>query len=264
MSTNRTDVGTAVDIIRLMLDQAGRTQHVNEELEPNIVSMDNKVYLAFPDIVSIIGCWLETDTTFSNNLASGGSFDSKEGVLTLGQSVASGTPVLVTYVRRNGITDDTIEQIYEMSKTTLKLKMMYDFDFDDTTSQINVMAKHTAIILSTYWCLLTLNSGNALQSGYNYRVMDFEVQTKLFGEGMSTEGLLEKFKERSDYMIDSLGYHIGKFAQGVPRGYTKTSYKNKSPSSFSSVLKETYGNNWGRVLTYEEQRLLFGVSADQC
>ena len=49
-----------------------------------------------------------------------------------------------------------------------------------------------------------MNMSNAIQSGFNYRIAEFEIQTKLWGEGMIAETLLKSYWDRAMQMTKAL------------------------------------------------------------
>ena len=91
-----------VDTIRALLGEIGREQYINEE-EVNIVGSNNKVYLQFQDVEDVVGVWLSSDIEKTGtNYWTGGSLDSRKGIVTLGTSLAPNTEVVVVYIRKNG------------------------------------------------------------------------------------------------------------------------------------------------------------------
>ena len=69
--------------------------------------------------------------------------------------------------------------------------------------------------MSAYRCLLNLNSGNVIQSGFSYGSFQYEIQTKLWGEGMSTGELLREMKADLEDMIEVLSLNSGDLAYGA-------------------------------------------------
>ena len=49
-----------------------------------------------------------------------------------------------------------------------------------------------------------LNMGNIIQSGFNYALGEIRIETKLWGEGMSTESLLMRLETKINGLLDML------------------------------------------------------------
>ena len=102
--------------------------------------------------------------------------------------------------------------------------MFYEYNFDDPQDDLDRFAKKVAHRLSVFHCMLILNSGNIIQSGYNFRLVDFEIQTKLWGEGMISQTLFETEKAKLDQMLITLAQKTGEVKSlrlnGMENGYS--------------------------------------------
>jgi len=200
-----------VDAIRALLGEIGRTQHTVEFNEFQTTIGTDTVYVDYQDIAEVSGIWLVTDTDKSGtNYYTNGSYDGKFGKITLGTSAPSAdTEIIASYVRRIGLIDTEIAQHFTAAQAYVLVHIWDEFDFSDTLQNYNVLGRETVYSLSSYWCLLALNMGNALQTGFNYRVEEFEIQTKLWGEGMIAEALLATYWDKAIQMLHALSYNVG-------------------------------------------------------
>ena len=203
-----------VDCVRKLMTQAGREAIVvrDDDIVPVFSSgSDFRVYTDFQDIMDIQHIRLTTDIDHSGiNFVSGAVIYPKEGRIDLLDvdvpiSLPAGTDeVLITYATRDGLDDDSIQLNIDMAKSYLQTELWRTtLDFSGSTTY-ETMAKWTMCAVASYWSILAMNSSNAIQSGFNYRIAEFEIQTKLWGEGMIAETLLNKYWERATKMINAL------------------------------------------------------------
>jgi len=241
ISDDDSDVG----IVRKLMAQAGRQTivvHENEivykflEDEGN----DEVLYTAFNDVMNIQGIWLDTDINHSGtNYYSGSTIYPNEGKIVLTQALPVGQEeMLITYASRDGLSDDTIQANIEMAKQYLTVELWRaTLDFSGASNLSN-MAKWSMFSLTTFYCLLSANTGNAIQAGFNYRFEDFEIQTKLWGEGMIAETLLNKYEQRSKDMVDALKLYT-EYPEApiyvVNRTNSMTPY-NQNPHIFDTMV----------------------------
>jgi len=192
--------------VRKLLTQAGRQN--TSVREDDIIPVFNQLtlYADFSDIVDVGGVWLVDDLTHSGtNYASGAVVYPKKGTIILGTAIpATERDVLITYAQRDGLADDEIQIGIDMAKDYIQADLWETtLDYSGSTTYES-MARHVMLQIASYYSLLSMNNSNAIQSGYNYRIAEFEIQTKLWGEGMIAETLLNKYWERSMKMLNAL------------------------------------------------------------
>jgi len=193
--------------IRLILDEAGelRRQVIKDELV-NPATL-YKLYLPRTRILDVAGVYILTDDTHAGtNHYEGGGFSKSTGEVWLGTALTVlNQMVRVDYVWESGINDDTIlhhlnsARIFTMTYTGL------EFEYGkSTTTQIKgaeAMSMSGAILA----CILSVNGANVAQMGYNFRLDEFEIQTKLWGEGMIAEALFNMYIREYDKWRTALG-----------------------------------------------------------
>ena len=192
--------------VRKLLTQAGR-QNISVR-DDDIVPIFHRqtIYADFSDLVDVDGVWLVEDHTHSGtNYVSGATVYPKKGVIELAGSVPDGErEVLITYATRDGLEDDEIQISIDMAKDFIQADLWETTLDYSGSSTYESMARHVMLQIGSYYALLSMNNSNAIQSGYNYRIAEFEIQTKLWGEGMIAETLLNKYWERSMKMLNAL------------------------------------------------------------
>lgn len=232
-----------VNCVRKLLVQAGRESiKVREDdILPVFVSGSSfHLYTDFQDIMDVQHIRLVDDLDHTgNNYLEGSTIFDKEGRINIGQTLPDGTEeILITYATRDGLSDEVIQMNIDMAKIYLQTELWRQTMNYSGSSTFEVMAKWTMCSIATYWSILAINSSNAIQSGYNYRIAEFEIQTKLWGEGMIAETLLNKYWERSMSMVKALKlYESNPDAPiyVVNRGNTRVPY-NKDPSVFNTMV----------------------------
>ncbi len=192
--------------VRKLLTQAGR-QNVSVR-DDDIVPVFNQLtlYADFSDIVDVAGVWLADDVNHTGtNFASGAIVFPKKGTILLSQAIPlTERDVLITYAQRDGLSDDEIQISIDMAKDFIQADLWESTLDYSGSSTYEGMARHVMLQIGSYYSLLAMNNSNAIQSGYNYRIAEFEIQTKLWGEGMIAETLLNKYWERSMKMLNAL------------------------------------------------------------
>lgn len=233
---DQSDVG----YVRNLLTQAGR-QHVKVR-DDDIVPVFNQLtlYADFSDIIDVAGVWLPDDIGHAGtNYVSGAVVYPKKGTIVLSQAIPSEhRDVLITYATRDGLSDEEIQFNIDISKDYVQMELWETTLDYSGSSTYEGMARLCMLTISSYFSLLAMNNSNAIQSGYNYRIAEFEIQTKLWGEGMIAETLLNKYWERSQKMLNAL-----KFFQSKPdapiyvidRSQSMTKY-NGDPSIFRTMM----------------------------
>ncbi len=240
MSITIIDDQTDVGFVRRLLTQAGR--EVIRVRDDDMVSVFNQltIYSDFSDTINVAGVWLPDDLDHSGtNYASGATVYPKKGTIILSQAIPLNIPqVLITYATRDGLADEDIQMQIDISKDYIQMELWQtELDYSGS-STYEGMARHTMLTIASYFSLLAMNNSNAIQSGYNYRIAEFEVQTKLWGEGMIAETLLLKYWERSQKMMNALKLFQDK--PNVPmyvvnRSNSMTKY-NGDPSVFNTMM----------------------------
>jgi len=262
MSFTLVEDTTDVGFVRNMLVQAGR-------FATNI--RDNDLYYVFQgvtgaiiytdhqDLIDVAGIWAGDDITNSGtNYLSGASIYPTQGKIELSQPLASGTKeVLVTYAATQGLSDTQIQINLDTAKNFMIGELWADsLNFaSGSSSTYDNMVRYTMLTVASYFSLLAINNSNAIQSGFNYRLGDFEIQTKLWGEGMIAETLLNKYWERSQKMLNALKLYQSKPDVGVyviNRKNTKLPY-NKDPMIFNNP-----NISFGQSTIYDSQHR-FGI-----
>lgn len=195
-----------VGYVRNLLSQAGR-ENISV-MDDDIVPVFNQLtlYTDFSDIFDVAGVWLPDDLDHSGtNYASGATIYPKKGTVVLGQAVpTSYKDVLITYASRDGLRDTEIQFNINIAKDYVQMELWETILDYSGSSVYEGMCKSVMLTISAYFALLAMNNSNAIQSGYNYRIAEFEIQTKLWGEGMIAETLLNKYWERSARMMNAL------------------------------------------------------------
>lgn len=233
---DQSDVG----YVRRLLTQAGR-QHIKVR-DDDIVPVFNQLtlYADFSDTIDVAGVWLPDDIDHSGtNYASGATVYPKAGTIVLSQAIPlTYKDVLITYATRDGLADDEIQFNIDIAKDYVQMELWETTLDYSGSSTYEGMARSTMLTISAYFSLLAMNNSNAIQSGYNYRIAEFEIQTKLWGEGMIAETLLNKYWERSARMMNALKLYQSK--PDVPiyvvdRSQSMTKY-NGDPTIFNNVM----------------------------
>ncbi len=199
--------GTDIDFVRVLLGQAGRLHHVIEKNEPQIAIATNKIYTNFKDLTDVVGLWSGSDFNHSGtSLMVSGTYNSKKGEVYThsGTTLELGGDYVITYAHGDGLSDREIQRALDDSLQQVYLFLFQpDVEFDTSTVK-GAMAYSLKINIATLNAIGILNMGNIIQSGFNYALGEIRIETKLWGEGMSTESLLLRLEMKINGMLDML------------------------------------------------------------
>ena len=205
--------GSDIDYVRIVLGQAGRLSHIIESNEPQIAISTRKLYTNFKDLTDVVGIWSGTDYNHSGtNLSLSGTFDSKAGqILThSGTTLDLGSDYLVSYVHGDGLNNRDVQRCLDDADAQMQL-MLYTREAVnyDTDTTIGNIAYATKINIAALHGLGIMNTGNIIQSGFNYALGEVRIETKLWGEGMSAEVLLRQVENKVNGLLNwlKLFYH---------------------------------------------------------
>jgi hypothetical protein len=215
MSFPPTQQSTTSDVeqVRIILGNVGKQNIQLIEDDECLAVGTNTLYLNFNDILNIIGVWSGSDYDHSNPITFTGSFHRKKGVLlTSNTPFIHGNTYLVNYYISSGLQDEDITRALIDAENDIRLNLWIKPSETINLNSADVVGSLTLSLklnIAAKLSLQTMNMGNIIQSGYNYRFQDASVETKLFGEGMGTEVLLEELKTRIDnlYEMLKLYYH---------------------------------------------------------
>lgn len=196
-----------VDLIRKQLDDAGELRVMTVQDEMIYPASLNTVYVSRPRIQSVIGVWIFTDDGHTGtNYYTGGGFDASTGKIWLGTPLVSTAAfVRVSYTWESGIDYETIQWHLDSSKTWVVEYTGVAFTYGNASNNTEKTAENCAIAAAILGAILTINGANVAQLGYNFRLHEFEVQTKLWGEGMIAEALFGVYIKRIDWYLYTLG-----------------------------------------------------------
>lgn len=196
-----------VTLMRKLLGEAGEEAVLTVSNELRIPSSLTTVYASRRRLRSVEGVWLITDEDHTGtNYFTGGGFDADSGRIWLGTALATTNAyVYVSYTWESGINDDTIHhhlwsgRVYTVNFTGI------DFDYGDAVGNRQQGAEAMSVAVAMIGCILTINGANVAQMGYNFRIDEFEIQTKLWGEGMIAEALFNLYLKEVEKWIMALG-----------------------------------------------------------
>lgn len=196
-----------VSMLRKRLDEAGelRVQTVPDELV--YPATLNKLFVTRTRIKGVIGVWAFTDTDHTEtNYYTGGGFNSSTGEIWLGTEVALTNQYLrVSYLWESGVDDDSIEWHLDESRNWVIQYTGVEFTYGNTVAPIEKSAESMALAAAVLGCILTVNGANVAQLGYNFRLHEFEIQTKLWGEGMIAEALFGVYIQQINWWLSAIG-----------------------------------------------------------
>lgn len=201
---------SVVSVIRNMLDEAGELgirQMKDEIVSPTTTNM---VYAPRTRIKDVQGVFLLTDTTHSMvNYYTGGSFNELNGQIILGSLLPNAiTDIRVDYTWESGINESTIYQHVENARKWANMITGESFEYGATTTNEEYATEQLAIAVSIVACVLTINGANVAQYGYNFKIQEFEIQTKLWGEGMIAQALFAEYRALIDRQLQAIGIDI--------------------------------------------------------
>ena len=198
---------TMVSEIRGMLDEAGelRRQPVKDALV--YPSTTTKVYLPRTRILSVEGVYLLADDDHSGiNYYGTGGFDKNTGVVWLSTPLpTANNMVRVDYTWESGINNDVITRHLTSSRMFTVMYTGISFTYGNAVSDLQHGAEAMSVSGAIIACILTANGANVAQMGYNFRLDEFEIQTKLWGEGMIAEALFNVYIHEYDKWRQALG-----------------------------------------------------------
>jgi hypothetical protein len=196
--------GTVIDHVRLTLGNIGRVYRTIERDEPQVAITTAKLYTDFHDISDVVGIW-DNYSHSGTNYALSGTFNSKEGEIATGTAMTMGNEYYITYVHQEGLTDRTITQELSYADTDLQMFLytLEDLNLDTTTAK-GLVAYNTKIGLAALRCVDVLNNANIVQAGFNYAIGEVRIETKLWGEGMSAEVLINRIERRINQSLSML------------------------------------------------------------
>jgi len=211
------------------------------------------VYTDHQDLIDVAGIWEGNDITNSGtNYISGATIYPAQGKIELLQTLPSDVKeVLVTYAATQGLSDVQIQINLDIAQNFMIGELYADsLNFaSGSTSTYDNMVRYCMLTIASYFSLLAINNSNAIQSGFNYRLGDFEIQTKLWGEGMIAETLLNKYWERSQKMLDALKLYqskpnapvfvINRTKSRIPYNKDPMIFNNPNLSFGSSTIYDT-------------------------
>lgn len=196
-----------VDDIRDVLGDGGelRVNAVNDEL---VAPSDlTTIYLPRRRITKVGGVWLDTDADHAlTNYYTGGGFDANSGKIWLGTPLPTTSRyVRVDYTWESGINDDAIwMHLYGARNFTINWTGI-DFTYGNCTTNRDRGAESMSIAGTMLASILTMNGANVAQLGYNFRLDEFEIQSKLWGEGMIAQALFKMYNDEYIKWKQALG-----------------------------------------------------------
>lgn len=198
---------TFVNLIRKLLDEAGELRVMAIQDEMIYPSSLSTLHVSRPRINSVIGVYLFNDEGHTGtNYYTGGGFDESTGRIWFGTPLVSMADyVRVGYTWEAGIDDETIQWHLDSSKTWVINYTGIEFAYGDASTNLQKGAEAMAIAAAILGAVLTVNGANVAQLGYNFRLHEFEIQTKLWGEGMIAEALFGVYVQRVQWWLNALG-----------------------------------------------------------
>ena len=207
-------------VIRHLLDEGAELgiRQIRDEVVPPTDLFT--VHTFHRRITAVQGVWLATDLDHSGtNYYGDGGFDEKRGKITLGIELPDIiTDLRLNYTWESGISDETIQHHLFSAKAWVEEYSgdTFDYNADPDKKPLENMAIAYTIIM----CVLTMNGGNVAQMGYNFRVGEFEVQTKLWGEGMIAGELFKQYTMELERWMSVIGKYVRfNFARNIKRYY---------------------------------------------
>lgn len=192
---NISDVApTMLPQIRHLLDEAGelRVMTVKDEMADPSTALS--LYTARKRVKEVYGVWtLSDDEHTGTNYYTGGGFNTVSGRIWLGTPLVDMNTVRIDYAWESGIDDDAINWHLTTSKIFVTGYTGIEFDYGKAITDLQKQAEGMALARIIIGCVLTINGANVAQMGYNFRLDEFEIQTKLWGEGMIAEALFAQY-----------------------------------------------------------------------
>lgn len=200
-------VPTFVDLLRKQLDDAGELRVMTVQDEMVYPATLTSLFVSRIRIKDVIGVWIFTDDDHSGtNYYTGGGFSESTGKIWLGTTLVSTAAfVRVSYTWESGVDDETIQWHLDSSKIWVINYTGIEFAYGDASTNLQKGAEAMAVAAAVLGAILTVNGANVAQMGYNFRLHEFEVQTKLWGEGMIAEALFGVYIQRVQWWLATLG-----------------------------------------------------------
>lgn len=221
--------------IRNLLDEAGEVgvRQMRDEIIP-----PTSAYLVYANrrrVRDIQGVWLLTDTTHAlTNYYTGGGFDPESGEIRLGSSLPSlVSDVRVDFSWESGIDDDAIQSHLDTSRRWAIGYTNVEFNYNDNSTEEKRRVEDLAIARTVVLCILTINGANVAQFGYNFRLGDFEIQSKLWGEGMIAQALFQLYVNMYEEAKQTTGRYI----------YTRRAKKLEKQYNLTVLLSTSQSGN---------------------
>lgn len=218
--------------IRLVLDEAGEQgvkQIHNEVVSPTTV---NLLYASHRRIKSVQGVYDLSDVNHAGtNYFTGGGFNATSGEVSLGANLPNAvSDVFLDYAWESGIDDSAISAHLEASRIWTKAFSGIEIAYGGSSDDLKMEAEYLARALTVVLCILTINGANVAQMGYNFRIHEFEIQSKLWGEGMIAQALFDQYNRELQRWIIVVGQEIDyewanrayKYNLGEQIGYTSS------------------------------------------
>ena len=196
-----------INAMRELLTEAGELhilKVIDETVNPATLSV---LYTSRRRLTGVEGVWLLTDDTHSGtNYYTGGGFDADSGKIWLGTPLTSLiNRVRVSYTWESGITDGAINWHLWASRNYTISYTGIDFSYGAETTTVGLGAEGMSFSRAMIGCILSVNGANVAQMGYNFRIDEFEIQTKLWGEGMIAEALFTQYRMQYEEWKMALG-----------------------------------------------------------
>lgn len=169
-------------------------------------------------VTAVQGVWLSTDIDHSGtNYYGDGGFEEKRGKITLGVELPDiVNDVRINYTWESGISDETIQHHLFAAKAWVEEYSGDTFNYNAESDKKPL--ENMAIAYTIIMCVLTMNGGNVAQMGYNFRVGEFEVQTKLWGEGMIAGELFKQYTMELERWMSVVGKYVRfNFARNIKK-----------------------------------------------
>ncbi len=200
-----------VEILRGRLQEAGEDHLIFVEDEQQVSVGTDQVYLHHRRIEIVSGIWLGTDNSKSGtNFFTGGSVNIYSGKTILGTPTSANNTVLrCDYVWKSGLADEQIFDQLEKSRIFVEGWTGVKFNYGAANTDLKKQAEQMALARTTLTAIMMINGANAAQLGYNFRIHEFEIQSKLWGEGMIAQSLFALYKEEYMEWMQILGKKIG-------------------------------------------------------
>jgi len=219
-----------IERVRALLGEAGEEKISLIVNEVQTSANNSTVYTDFRRISDVTGVWLASDTSHTGtNYYTGGGYDSMKGKIYLGTALPSeNEDVIITYSFHEGIPDSTIDQLLLDSQKWVIGRTDLEFTYGSVFTVREYNLEMFAISRCICMCVLVINGANAAQMGYNFRLEEFEIQTKLWGEGMIAGELFKQYYNMFLSYMSIIGIKID-FVIGRPT-------KQDARYSFSDVF----------------------------